>query len=99
MAEQWFTWFSELGAYLTLLLEKEASATSEEASDVIIKLDTYITILSLMIQRMSDENLDNDEEGSGLKQELTVTTESLRRVLSFWIDKEAGIHIRQSIVP
>ena len=52
-----------------------------------------------MIQRMSDENLDNDEEGSGLKQELTVTTESLRRVLSFWIDKEAGIHIRQSIVP
>ena len=99
MAEQWFTWFSELGAYLTLLLEKEASATSEEASDVIIKLDTYITILSLMIQRMSDENLDIDEEGSGLKQELTDMMESLRRVLSFWIDKEAGIHIRQSIVP
>ncbi len=94
ITEQWFTWFSDLGAYLTFLSEYEASATSEEASEVIVRLDMYITTLSVMVQRMSDDNLDIDEEGSSLKLEVNDMLDSVRRVLSIWIDKETGIHIR-----
>ena len=40
---------------------------------------------------MSDELLDLDEEGIQLKDTLTNMMDSLRMILSFWIDKEAGV--------
>lgn len=89
----WFDYFSELSRYLAYLSDNESSASSETASEVLIRLDGYFNCSSKMIDTISNESLDDDEEGRGLKIELTEMLESLRTISSFWMDKEAGMHM------
>lgn len=86
----WRSMFEDLEAYIARLAELESSASSEEASDVIFVLDTYISAVCGIIQRISKSGFEEDGVRS-LNIDLSELLESLRNIISVWIDKDAGI--------
>ncbi len=103
MEEDWCIIYENLASYITTLSGKEKDASPEEAADVILVLDIYISVLSTIVQRMSDDSdFDEEEYGSRLKQEIVDLIALLTNILSVWIDKEAGINSaasNQGLIP
>lgn len=90
MAE-WSSMFQDMETYIARLAELERNASIEEAADVIVVLDTYISAVSGIIQRITESGFEEDEGVRDLSRDLTELLEALQHILSVWIDKEAGI--------
>lgn len=96
MEEEWASFFQDFASYVEAIAEKESSASLEESADIIVELDRYLLCLNNLILMVEDASVQDDTDSAmneldELKHDLSEIVDSLQRILSVWIEKEAGV--------